>query len=256
MKNTSALQEKQDIYLKQNISNMIELSQKHCTMKFSFFLDERQQAVAESVLRHTKHSCFLFFGGTKNCERKMLAVSNKEMPEEKDFPISAVKISYNDKNEEVSHRDVLGSLMGLNIKREVIGDILTRDGYAVCFIHADIYSFVEQNLDKVKKTGVTVSLFEGEIIENELKYEEISGTVPSLRLDCIVAFLINKSRTIAVEKISAGLVKVNHSEVYSTSKQVNDGDIITIRGNGRFTIHSDNKRTKKDRLFITADKRI
>ena len=245
---------KQDAYFEANIQNIIRFAQNRSSPEFSSFLDERQRMEAQTVLNREKAQNYMFFGGTDNCDRTVLGVFPDSIECKNDyFPIVALEITCKG-HESMSHRDCLGSLMGLNIKREVIGDIIVKDNTFIVFVLADIADFIIMNLDKIGRRNVTVAYYDGEPVEKKQEYAEITGTVSSMRLDCVVALLINKSRSIAVQTINAQLVKVNYQDVQNVSKTVNGGDVITIRGKGKFIVADDFKKTKKDRYFITVKK--
>lgn len=254
MKNND--QSKTDEYFKSNISNLISFARNKSTPKFSSFLDERQQLLAVEVLNSARHKAYKLYGGTANCERLMLGVfpENGEIDESL-FPITPLKVDFSEK-QKLSHRDFLGSLMGLQVKREAVGDILIDNSFAIILVHDDISDFILYNLDKVSKTSVKVSKAEDISIDKKLEFEQITGTVSSLRLDCVVALLLNKSRSIAVEVIEQGLVKLNCVDTQNVSKQINENDIIVIRGKGKFILEAPVKKTKKDRLFITVNKLV
>ncbi|MEG0692446.1 MAG: YlmH/Sll1252 family protein [Oscillospiraceae bacterium] len=254
MKNNSTDQTKQDEYFKSNIINMIHFARNRNSPKFSAFLDERQQIIAQEILNASKYSNYKFFGGLENCDRVILGVFPERQPMQNDaFPITSLKLTYSDKNE-ISHRDCLGSLMGLQIKRESIGDIVVLDTCSILFADNDIADFICLNLDKVGRANVKVTIADGVEIEKKQEYQEITGTVSSLRLDCIIALLLNKSRTVATQTIQANLVKVNYQDEQNVSKQISEGDVITIRGKGKFIVEGPIKKTKKDRCFITINK--
>lgn len=246
---------KQDEYLKSNILNMILFANKRNSPQFSTFLDERQQAMILSLLKHEKFENYLFWGGNENCERKMLGIFTDENINSDVFPIEAIKLDF-PKNAEISHRDCLGSLMGLQIKREMVGDIFADVKEAVLFVANDIFQFLFQSLEKVGKYNVTPQKIDPKLINKVQEIKELSGSISSLRLDCVVAFLCNKSRTISTEIIEKGLVKLNHIEVNSVSKVVCPNDILAIRGQGKFIITDDIKKTKKDRFFIKVNQLI
>ncbi len=254
MKNNIVDQVKQDDYLKSNISNIISFAKNRNSPKFSAFLDERQRMIVQEILNALKYSNYKFFGGVKDCDRVMLGTFPEGQPVQEDcFPITTLKLSYSDKNA-VSHRDCLGAIMGLQIKRESIGDIIVQDKFAIIFVDNDIADFININLDKVGRANVKVTVTDTIEVQKKQEYQEINGTVSSLRLDCVVALLLNKSRTIAVETIQANYVKVNHQESQNVSKQICEGDVITIRGKGKFIVEGPIKKTKKDRFFITINK--
>lgn len=226
--------------------------------KFSSFLTEQEQLEATKILNHYRFDNYLFFGGSAECERVVLGVFVDYLePNTVEFPISGIKIVSTDKNvKNISHRDCLGAIMGLQLKREVIGDIFCFDDYAVVFVKNNLQDFILSNLDKVGKTRVKLSLVNGLDFQHTRKTLELKGTISSLRLDCVVAFLIAKSRNNATTLISAGVVTINSNVVTNVSKTLRTGDIIVIRGKGKFILGNDISKTKKDRLFITVEKLI
>lgn len=75
-------------------------------------------------------------------------------------------------------------------------------------------------------------------------------TVKSLRLDAVVASFHNLSRSEAQKLIQSEKVKVNYRPVIATSYELSEGDLISVRGFGRFTINAIEGVTKKDRIRI------
>ena len=256
MKNKLNDQTKQDEYLKSNISNIIHFAKNRNTPKFSTFLDERQQIIAQEILNSLKYHNYKFFGGIENCDRTILGVFPEYQTMETDiFPITALELTYSDKNG-ISHPDCLGSLMGLQIKRESIGDIIVSDKSAILFVDTDIADFIRFNLDKVGRASVKVAVVDTIDVDKKQEFQQITGTVSSLRLDCIVALLINKSRTIATQTIQSNLVKLNYQDTQNVSKQIVEGDTITIRGKGKFIVMGPIKKTKKDKCYVTINKLV
>lgn len=253
MKTGSALsQQKQEEYFRSNIHNMTILAEKRYEACFSSFLDERQQQIAEEVLRHSHCSNYLFFGGTAGCERRMLGVFPEGIePDEAEFPIQTLKLTVKGETS-LTHRDYLGSLMGLQLKREAIGDILMLADGAAVFIERDLSVFLSSNLERIGRSAVTVGELPPGSVEKKQEFRLIQGSVSSLRLDCIVALMLNKSRTVAAELIHGGLVRRNYVEETNVSRICEGGDVLSVRGKGKFILEEEFKRTKKDRIFITV----
>lgn len=212
------------------------------------------QAVAVRSYLEKRNVRFNLFGGYESAERVMLGCF-PEWAEDDDFPITAVTFKYR-KVDNLSHRDFLGSLMGLGIVRESVGDILIEEGRAVAFLANDIVNFVVSQISKIGRTGVEVSVgFEGELPLGD-KLTEFSTTVASERLDCVVSALGGVSRNTAVEKIIGGFVSVNSYPTEKITHSVCGGDIITIRGKGKFIISSLDGRTRKNRVILNYKKYI
>lgn len=252
----AADQKKQDDYFKSNVNNLITQANARSSPRFSAFLDERERALAEEVLRHNRCEG-VFFGGMEECERVLLGVFPAEIePNHASFPIAALRVSHSGRVE-LSHRDYLGALMSLQLERDAIGDIVPTDSGAVLFLSRDVSEFVRMNLTRIGRTSVEVKVAELESLERKQEFSQLTGTVSSLRLDCVTALLMGKSRTIAVEQIEAGLVKVNGLEAANVSKVLSLGDRIAIRGHGKFILGQEGqelKKTKKDRIFLTVQK--
>lgn len=224
--------------------------------KFTSFLDEKQQFLAQEYLerRHLKN--WMLWGGEASVARKMLGVFPDYMePDGEHFPISALTFSYR-KEDTLTHRDFLGSLMALQMKREAIGDILVMTGNCVLFVTEKVEPLVYDELTKIGRIGVKIQQGITVPISCEQKFQELVGTVASMRLDCVIAMMTGKSRGAVCELIKAGLVSLNYQPIQSGSITVTPGDILTVRGYGKAKIAPAIQTTKKDRCRITLLKYI
>ena len=195
---------------------------------------------------------YSFFGGAKDCERTVLGCF-PEWLSEPHFPITALLFTFREVYT-LTHRDFLGALMSLGLRRETIGDILIEKGRAVVFLIEDIANYVLKNLTKVGKVGVMGQFFVTGVLPKRDALEECSATVASLRLDCVVSVLANCSRNTAVSMIESGLVSVNSQFCEKATKLISNSDAISVRHKGKFVIASTDKRTKKDRIVLNYKK--
>ena len=197
-----------------------------------------------------------YFGGYPDAERTMLSASPSYLPaEERDYPICAVAFRYRTQRA-LTHRDVLGTLMSVGVRRDALGDILCGDGISVVFVRAEVASYICEQIDRIGGEGVeVVAHYEGDLPIRE-EYEAIRDTVASQRLDSVVKALVRCSREQAAEIIRLGAVSVNHLPIESVTKSITDGDIVSVRGYGRFYIDQVGPETKKGRLRLCADKLI
>lgn len=192
----------------------------------------------------------VLFGGFDDAERKMVAFIPEDFEEA--FPICAVRFS-SPRIKALSHRDFLGSILGLGIKREKCGDIIIKEDEAFALLCEDIASYVANNLTKIGREGVKAQLCEiSEIALPEKTFREIKGTVSSLRLDAIISLFSSKGRSKASELISGGLVSVNGILSEKNDMHLKDGDVITLRGKGKATLEVGGT-SKKDRIFVTLN---
>ena len=108
------------------ILDTFEICEKTIKPKFLGFLSAEQAVFASKILENRKAN-FGFWGGCDSCERVMVGCFPQGF-EKTTFPISAITFKFR-KTDKLSHRDFLGTLMGLGITRESVGDILVEDGY-------------------------------------------------------------------------------------------------------------------------------
>lgn len=195
-----------------------------------------------------------FFGGYHDAER--LVACFGEVYDNSEYPIRAVMV-HQKGGRELSHRDYMGTVLSLGIKREMIGDIVVTDDGAYVFCLEEIADFIADSLIKVGGAGVSAKVIDSpQDIVIERKYEKLSATVSSLRLDCVVSAATGKSRSASSPFIGKGLVCVNYKEASSVSMSIKDGDIVSVRGMGKFLIRTDERLTKKGRIHVDIYKYV
>ena len=175
------------------------------------------------------------------------------------FPIRCIRIALLDRRftQPPSHRDYLGSVTGLGIDRRKTGDILVDEGGAWLFCHASVADYICAELRKVKHTSVECTLAEGE--ERQLpepKTERVEGSIPSPRLDALIALAFRASRSSLKELPASGKVFINGKLTMDPGARVSEGDIVSVRGSGRFRYCGEQGRSKKGRLFAAVERFI
>lgn len=246
------------------ILDKIEFSKSRNKIENTDFLNLSEQNLVNNFIKKLKFPNYYFFGGTNEAERKILIIYpekiNEEMAKKNHSKImSVIKIELPIEQEgEFDHRSYLGAIMKLGIEREKIGDISVKSKGCEIIVKNEVLEFLIQNLGTL--TRFSSAKIEEENIENLQKIEtqkvEITEIVASLRLDNIVAALARTSRNKAVEILEQERVFLNFKNETKTSKQVKIGDIITIRGKGRFEFREISGNTKKGRFVIKIDKYI
>lgn len=246
----------EDAILSAKICDLISLSEKRCCPCFSEFLNLHEIHVAVKTADSNAFSRFVLFGGYEQAERKIFAALPDYIePEDSQnyFPIVPLTFEYK-KEYSLSHRDFLGSLMALGIKRSCVGDIVVEEGKAVAFVKEEMADYIITNIDKVGRVGVKIQKKIPADIQLVKKFEDISITVSSMRLDCIVSALAGVSREKSSLLVLSGNVFINSSEVSKQDFAVKNGDTITVRKKGKFIIDSINGNTKKGRIKISIKK--
>lgn len=219
--------------------------------KVTEFLDPYGYTIAETVAAHYDQVELQASGGYLGAERQKVAFVHPEFRGMPDFMLSVLKFSWDSRYYHLAHRDVLGAVLGLGIKRETIGDIIMMGDSAQIIVDTAIASFIEKNITQIGAAAVSVvpERLE-EIAPREEKVKEIKTTVASLRLDVIAAAGFGVSRSKMADEIAADKVKVNWQQAKSSSQAMKQGDIISMRGRGRVEICEILGQTKKGRTSI------
>ena len=159
---------------------------------------------------------------------------------------------------ELSHRDYLGSVLGLGLERDAIGDILIPDSHsAILLTDTRVGDFLTTQLEKVATDTVRVSrLPEGTALTGTRRLQPITDTVASERLDCVVAALCNLSREKAQMAVKSGLVELDYEAVEDCSATVDAPAVISVRGYGKFAVHAFDGTTRKGRIRLSAGKYV
>jgi RNA-binding protein YlmH len=154
------------------------------------------------------------------------------------------------------HREYLSGIMKLGIKREKFGDIIVRENGADIIALKEIAEYFVQNLKdltRFQKSEIYLSSIDS-LEQKENKFEEIKVIVPSIRLDNFVSELAHCSRGKAQEMLVSGRVFINGVNEFKDSKKLQLGDVITIRGKGKFIFESIEGNTRNDRTILKIKK--
>lgn len=225
--------------------------------KLTDFLDPREQDILSSIIGKDETIHLSFWGGADGCERKRALIHPfYDEVERDDFGLSLFELSYPSKFVKIGHRDVLGSLTGLGIKRSKYGDILEGEGRFQFVVSEDIALFIEMNLQKIGKATITAEKIPfGNMLPIVDRWEEVQTTISSFRLDVMIAEMYRLSRSKAAPYIDKGRVKVNWRTVDQASFTLEPGDYISVRGLGRRKFIETEGKTKKGRWKITYGKK-
>ncbi|MBE6704936.1 MAG: hypothetical protein E7583_06695 [Ruminococcaceae bacterium] len=231
---------------------------------FTEFLSDREGAVVlEKANEMGARDSLIAFGGYGDAERTVagffpeyfMYMDKEELLRE--FPIEALKIECSGFREH-SHRDFLGSILGLGIDRSVTGDIIVGEKgfHATVFVHKKMSSFIAENLKLVGRDGVKVSVCKAEEIDVCRNFLKISGTAASMRIDALLSEVLNISRDKAVKLVESECVTVGHVTVSDKSKALTEGDIITVRGFGKYRLALIGDLNRKGRTRFEVEKYI
>lgn len=227
---------------------------------FTDFMDRAKCGRFTERLRRAGAFQVMAFGGAEDCERLMLGFFPQgEEPEQAQFPIQAVRIKRKNKKfgqDGLSHRDYLGSLLGLGIDRGKLGDILVAEEEALCFAEKEIAPYICASLEQVSRTAVAAEECEAGAAAFTKKTEKKRITVASLRLDAVAGEVFHLSRAKIQGLIGAEKAAVNWAAVTNAPHLLKEGDLVSLRGFGRFRVGTVGGRTKKDKIVLEIEQYI
>ena len=247
------------------VLDKIEFVLNRNTIENTDFLDLYQKELVKELLRSIKFNNYIFCGGNENAEREILIVFPEKLKdilkEDKIIEniLKVIQITLpNELTGEYNHRDYLGGIIKLGLKREKIGDILVRKNGADIIIIKDVEEYLLTNLGELtrfSKAQIETKQI-SELEPSEVITQKLQIIIPQMRLDCIVSESIRCSRTNVSEIIKHERIFVNHKIETKNSKILHEQDMITIRGKGRFKINNIIARTKKDKIVLEIEKYV
>ena len=256
------MKEKDDKILLAQVSDKIEMCENKNKIEYTNFLDLAQIELVQNYIDKLKIENYKSYGGYEQSERKLFVIYPEKFNStvvEKNL-VSIVKIVRIQLPDELkgkyAHRDYLGAVIKLGVKREKVGDIIVDNDGADIMVDKDISKFLLENLSgltRFSKSKITI-----EKIDNlrtvEVRREERDIIVSSLRLDNVISELARCSRNKALDIINMERVFVNFQCETKKTKQIKTGDMVTIRGKGRFYIKELVGQTKSGRVIVKIEK--
>lgn len=246
--------------LKGRLEDLSRLAVKRRSFSTSEFLDMAEGSIADKWLTQ-EHLAHKMWGGYEDAERRIAIMFpdkiNRTLPE--NLPITYLQITpkKNPYVRQPNHRDYLGALMNLGIERRVLGDFLMTDEGCVVICITHIADYLLTNFTRVGNCDILVSEIEGvDQLVGERQYKRLRTTVSSMRIDSIVKATAKLSRGDSLSLIKSGKVFINGFEVTKGSQAISEGDVISVRGHGKYKVALIGNRTKKDRLVVEIDQYI
>ena len=193
---------------------------------------------------------YRIFGGYDGAERCVTGFG--EDIKDSDFPIKCIEImplqqKFADK---LTHRDFLGAVMNLGIKRETLGDIIIKDNVGYLFCLSSIADYICDNLCRIKHTSVSCKICDSGIESFNKELQDKDIIVASLRLDAVICAVFHLSRSGAKSLLLQDKIFVNHKITENGSHILKDGDTVSLRGYGKFEVNEVLRNTKKNRLVV------
>lgn len=219
------------------------------------FMSPYAVQVASTISAHLKTVTAKAWGGYHEAERVKIAFIRPDYEGPVDYGITVISATWDDRYRLIGHRDVLGSLMGLGIERDVLGDILMQGAGAQIIVSTSMAPWIEQNFTKVAMVPVHLEEIPVEEVKPPKKTaKEIRATVASLRLDAVGASGFGISRSKMVSAIAGDRVEVNWQPAKGPSQAVEAGDVISFRGRGRIEVKEITGKSRKGRTGVLIER--
>ncbi len=234
----------EDELLRHRLTELAQRADRMGCPMFSEFLTPPQTALAVAAAREVGITIELS-GGYEDAERQMARFAPADCWEEP-YPIRALALTWPHQNAP-THRDLLGSVMGLGIRRSLIGDIVVEKERAYLFAESAMCGHIAGTLTGAGRTHLQVELLKELPVPQPPEGREVRDTVATPRLDAVVASGFSISRSKAAALISAGHVKLRHTPCLRSDAHVAQGDAISVRGLGRLKLCEIGQPTRKGR---------
>ena len=250
---------REDEFLQKRIMDPANQSYRGNRYTFTGFLSQGEQDVFYQTIPKLPFTDYALFGGADGCERQMLRFgSAAQFGYEEDFPIACIEIAPRQEKfaDTLTHRDFLGALMHLGIDRSTLGDIQIREKTAYLFCHEKVQDYIVENLDKIRHTSVKCTVLNDLLDAVRPALQEETLTVSSLRFDSIVAKIYHLSRSQSLVLFREKKVFVNGRCMENNSMALKEGDVVSVRGYGRFVYNKVMHETKKGNLCVRVSRYV
>lgn len=252
---------KEEQQVRKRLIELSNLSFRRNITAYSDFLNLNELNILHTTPKNMFPVPYETFGGYHSAERQMVsflpdALYLSEKPDH--YPVVPVQIRPLQKkfSESLTHRDYLGAILNLGVERNKIGDIIFLEDEVVAFIHQHLAEYICEHLQRIRHTSVISETLPLKEFHYAPRYQEIKGSVASVRLDTLLALAFPQSRSKLTGLISSAKVYVNGRLITSNGYHVKDGDIISVRQMGKFAYKGLLSETKKGRYYVIIHKYI
>ena len=248
--------EKEETLLRKRLIELSNNAYQRGIIMYSDFLNLNELNILHTTPKDSFPVPYRTFGGYDPSERQMAAFIPDAFFFSQEYPISCICIcpSMEKFAENLTHRDYLGAILNLGIERSKIGDILVEDKKAYIFCHNSLCEFLMNEICRVRHTTVVPSIIENKEEFPSVKLQKVTGTVSSVRLDSVTALAFSTSRSSILPLIEGKKLFVNGKNIVSNAYHLKEGDIVSVRGKGKYRFDGTTNLTKKNRYHVEVSR--
>ncbi|WP_159543630.1 RNA-binding protein [Streptococcus halichoeri] len=223
------------------------------------FVNPRELTIIQSLVAQAQLTCFTSSDLFLSEYQRVIIAPEYYVLDPEDFDMALIEMTYNAKFNQIRHCQVLGTLLNeLGIKRSLIGDILITDGNIQVMVAQTLVDYLLGTISKIGRASVQlkqVPLSELKQVK-DLSEKETDLLTSSLRLDRLMASVLKMSRHQAIRLIESEKVKVNYRPQTKSALTLAEGDLVSVRGFGRFRFIRLNGLTKHGKYKVTLGKTL
>lgn len=234
------------------IQGMVNQVNDYYTFCLTDFLNPREVEIVKIICRSYGVQLFITSDYFDMEYSRVIIAPNYYQLNFEDFKISLLELTYSVKFKQISHRQILGTLINqLGIKRSMIGDILVSEGKSQFMIDQLFLDNVLFSIKKISNIGVKLrEISFSNLMKVSKGYEEIAILSSSMRIDKIVSVVLNIPRIEVVKLLESNHIKLNYKVVSKVSEELQEGMLLSIKGFGRYKMIKDSGLTKKGKHKI------
>lgn len=238
-------------FVERALEMLRQVELKH-TMRLTDFMDPRQLAIFRSLASQVTDVTVSGWGGYEGAERcRVLLHPSYITPEEEDFKLQLVEIRGDQRFHTLQHRDVLGALLSIGLKREKFGDILLDGQSCQTVVASELFDFIRLQVKQIHRIPVELEAVPWSQLKlGTQEWTEKTVTVASPRIDALIGEVFRLSRAKALIPIRAGKVKVNWKVEDDPSARIEAGTVVSMAGFGRFQVLEMTENTKSGRIRV------
>jgi RNA-binding protein YlmH len=243
---------KEELPFVERALEMLSQVERKQTMRLTDFLDPRQLAILQSLRSQVSGVEVTANGGYPDAERVRAVIHPDYLEvEREEFQLALMQIEGNQRFVKLEHRDVMGALLNIGLKREKFGDIFVEEAGCQVILAREIAEFVRMQVTQIHRIPVELTEVPlDQVLTPSVRRAEKSVTVSSPRVDALIGEVYHLSRAKALVPIRAGKLKINWKVVDDPSRQVQAGDVISLAGYGRFQVLELTGPTRSGRMRI------